>query len=140
MNNWTNYECKLTTKNSLNDFGNSTYFVYEDCIVRKAPINRERRPNKTESFHTHITYLNPNCFHERELLKKKAEVQLLYTTDISIVFLVCSGIENIHITAYKNPEIGWFPFDFVYSNGRVLRRHLGHKILDINPGRHDLPL
>lgn len=135
---WENYECEFTTRNTVNSFGNSTYYVWKNGVFRHAPVNSAPERWGVESTNNYIAYLAPADY---DVFKNHPETHILGCDNFHIFALVSNVSSSAQIRLRREPERLFRPFDFsLTGNGRTTQvtiagQHMGHEIIDINPGK-----
>ena len=128
---WYNHPCRFSTKNTLNQLGNSHYSVLITSMTRFAPININRASNQVNTGNPSICYLIPNS---------KLYDRIMHTTDdskITIENVILDSIivnaDNFKGLALRKPQKGFVPFDFVNNGGTLTSIHVGHEIHEFLP-------
>jgi hypothetical protein len=133
---WKNFECEFSTLNTKNTFGNSTYYVWADFVLRHAPINKERAPGQVRSTGQYIAYIQPaDC----ERFMNSDETGILSMSGDIAVFSAASDQGREIFTASRIPAAGCRPFEFNLSQGVIVMEHAGSPIVNLQKGKPSIP-
>lgn len=129
-----NIPCIFRTKNTNNEFGNSTYWISNSTVFRHAPTNKLKDKSWIMYEAEHMTYIS---LKQRKVIKfngsfKNTLLKVISYDDESIKVAVENKItleKNILILS-KKPSYGTDVFDFkVDEYNKIFNRHVGHKVL-----------
>jgi hypothetical protein len=133
---WRNFECQFSTLNTSNELGNSTYYVWSDCILRKAPVNKIRAPDEAEVVTAWITYINPA---DNKRFMKTGRTSIVRVDD-EVAVLAGESNSGIQLfTSRRIPKVGWSPFDVIFQRDRIVEWHIGHSIVQLKEGKPAVP-
>lgn len=136
MARWKNFECEFSSLNTKNEFGNSRYYVWEDLILRNAPINKLRAPDQVLNTAHYIAYIRPaDC----QRFMRSDETKLLSMAGDVAVFSATSDNGKETFTASRIPTPGCRPFEFNLSHGVIAWEHAGSPIVELKKGRPGIP-
>jgi len=149
---WLNCECTLRTRNTVNEEGDSWYFVSRYKMRRYAPINQAEGRSQDQvmnGWKSSICYLDTKT-ELYETIKairregKDAEVHKVHTIakNVHVANVIGDFIklvvrdypeqgQSIAGFCYRTPGIGLATLDFNNHDGDLTSGHLGHLIIEV---------
>jgi len=135
---WDNPVCTFQTLNTVNNEGNSWYFVFADKVNRYAPINNIRDPQDVRSEKSSICYLHGTSVLYHAIAQKhhhhSGDIHLVEVIGKFIKFRVDNYPANGQsITGFCccQPANGMRTFDFDNFQGDIDNLHHGHAIINL---------
>jgi hypothetical protein len=148
---WLNCECTLRTRNTINEEGDSWYFVFPRKMRRYAPINQGEGRSHDQvmnGWKSSICYLDTDTQlyaaikairgEGREAHRAHTIAKNVHVANVVGDYIVL-GVRNYpeqgHSMAgfcYRKPEIGLATLDFNNNDdGGLTNAHLGHLIIEV---------
>jgi hypothetical protein len=140
MRHWENFECEFSTWNRT-DSGNSEYYVWKDFAAKKGIGDARIKRTRKQSTHPHVAYMNPGDMRRFAETEHSHGITVIGVLDASITVMSARMHDNrpeIFILT-KFPRLGWHPFDFALSHGKIVDEHIGDPITKLKPGPPPVP-
>jgi len=125
---WFNYPCRFSTSNTENQLGNSAYQVTLTGMTRFAPVNTNRAPNQLNTGNPNICYVAMDSELYTRIMRIPSDRDDLITIKNVILDSIIVNADAFNGLAFRKPQIGFCPFDFVNDNGTLSLVHVGHQI------------
>ena len=141
MKSWTNFECSFETLNTVNNFGNTKYLIFNDRMVRTAKINLVRAPAQILIGNPSICYIDSNQLIYGAIMNQGDDSKIkIVSVNGNVIYVKVEGVAgpngNYMIgECSRIPANGYFTFDFDNDDGSLSHVHIGHGVINLIPGR-----